>query len=204
MAEPLQAIVGLGNPGSGYRDTRHNAGFWLLDALARSCGADLRPNRRLRGEAAATTVGDQKLWLLKPDTFVNRSGDSVVALANYYKIAPPGLLVVYDELDLPPGVLRFKSGGGHGGHNGLRDIIARLGRRDFQRLRIGIGHPGNRDDVVRYVLGRPSAPDRDAILAGIEVALELMDAFAAGDWEAATQRLHTRTRPIDEEPPGEG
>ncbi len=198
--EPLQAIVGLGNPGPSYQETRHNAGFWLLDALSLRLGANLRPQRRMRGALAAATIGGRKVWLLRPDTYVNRSGEAVAALVNYYKIPPSALLVAYDELDLIPGVVRFKSGGGHAGHNGLRDIIARLGGSDFQRLRIGIGHPGTKDQVVGYVLGRPSGPERDAILDGIAVALEEIEALVGPEREAAIMRLHTATRPPRPDP----
>ena len=159
MAAQLQAIVGLGNPGPRYEYTRHNAGFWLLDRLAADYGGTFRAEKKMRGDLTSVSIGGHKVWLLKPDTFVNRSGESVQALTSYYRLPPESVLLAYDELDLAPGDLRFKADGGHGGHNGLRDIFSRTGKRTFPRLRIGIGHPGHKDQVTGYVLGRPAADD---------------------------------------------
>ncbi len=194
MATLLQAIVGLGNPGPRYEYTRHNAGYWLLDRLAADFGASFRAEKKMRGELASVTIGGQKVWLLKPDTFVNRSGESVQALTSYYRLAPESVLLVYDELDLEAGDLRFKADGGHGGHNGLRDIFSRTGQRSFPRLRIGIGHPGHRDQVTGYVLGRPSAVDRRAIEEAMDKALQLIPQYVNGEWEKATHQLHTDMR----------
>ena len=148
----LRLIVGLGNPGADYDKTRHNVGFWLLDSLARRYGGVFRREAKFHGEACQVSVDGHPLWLLKPQTFMNRSGASVIALARFYKLVPEAILVVHDELDLPPGAVRLKRGGGHGGHNGLRDIIQQLGSREFLRLRLGIGHPGDSRAVINYVL----------------------------------------------------
>jgi PTH1 family peptidyl-tRNA hydrolase len=191
MGQPIKAIVGLGNPGPRYLETRHNAGFWLVDALAMRDGAHWRNESRFHGELAETRFGGQKCWLLKPDCFMNCSGRSVLALAQYYKLDPDELLVVYDELDLPPGIARFKSGGGHGGHNGLRDIFSCLGSREFNRLRLGIGHPGDKSQVSDYVLTRPGREQRELMLDAIGDALQVIDAFAAGQRQQATTRLHS-------------
>lgn len=195
MGQPIKAIVGLGNPGPRYLETRHNAGFWLLDALASSEGVQLRPETRFHGELGECRIAGQKCWLLKPDCFMNRSGQSVLALAHYYKLLPDELLIVYDELDLPPGTARFKSGGGHGGHNGLRDIFLRLGSRDFNRLRIGIGHPGDKRQVSDYVLTRPRPEQRELMLDAIDRALQVVPDFVAGEREPAIARLHTKANP---------
>ncbi len=190
MDATLQAVVGLGNPGPQYDQTRHNAGSWFLRRLAERSGATLRPEAKFHGLLGRGRIDDHALWLLEPTTYMNRSGEAVAALARFYKLPPAALLVVHDELDLPPGVARLKRGGGHGGHNGLRDIIARLGSRDFLRLRIGIGHPGHRDAVTGYVLGRPTAAERAAIDEAIERALAVMPLVVAGQLEAAMNQLH--------------
>lgn len=199
MANQLSAIVGLGNPGASYSETRHNAGFWFVDELARKWGATLKNDRKLLGDTAAVTVCGGKLRLLKPDTFVNRSGESIAALLRYFRLEPAACLVAYDELDLPPGTVRFKLGGGHGGHNGVRDTIRHLGTADFPRLRIGIGHPGHKSAVTGYVLSRPESGQRDAILRGIDAAVGEIEAYVAGDWDKATARLHLATRPAAEQ-----
>ena len=193
MGQPIKAIVGLGNPGPGYVETRHNAGFWLVDALAKREGAQLRPESKFHGELGEIRIGGQKCRLLKPGCFMNRSGQSLLALAHYYKLLPDQLLVVYDELDLPPGTARFKTGGGHGGHNGLRDIFLRLGSRDFNRLRIGIGHPGDKRQVADYVLTRPRSEQRHLMLDAIDQALQVVLDFATGHREQAIAQLHTNT-----------
>ena len=191
-AGPIQLIVGLGNPGAGYAATRHNAGFWLCDALAEFSGSPFRVESKYHGELAEYREGGVTARLLKPTTFMNRSGQAVASLAHFYRIPPSAILVVHDELDLPPGTVRVKVGGGHGGHNGLRDIINRLGDRGFVRLRVGIGHPGHRDDVVDYVLRKPSGSDREAILAALDDASREMPALVAGDLQAVMRRLHAR------------
>ena len=185
-------IVGLGNPGAKYDQTRHNAGFWFLDGLARRFHCALNPENRFHGEAGRCDIDGGDCRLLKPTTFMNRSGQSVAALAGFFKIPPEAILVVHDELDLAPGTVRLKRGGGHGGHNGLRDITSALGSKEFLRLRVGIGHPGHRDDVVNYVLNKPSAEDRIAIDAAIESALLQVPAIVRGDHEAAMNALHRR------------
>ncbi len=195
MGEPLQAIVGLGNPGPRYDPTRHNAGSWFLRRVAECHGAGLRPEAKFHGLVGKAVIGGRSVWLLEPTTYMNRSGAAVAALVCYYRIDPAAILVAHDELDLPPGVARLKLDGGHGGHNGLRDIIARLGTRDFPRLRIGIGHPGHKDQVTAYVLSRPSPEDRIAIEAAIDRALAVLPQVVAGELQAAMNRLHgERTR----------
>lgn len=192
MSDALEAIVGLGNPGPRYEATRHNAGFWFADALARRCRAEFRNDGKAQGDLTRVELNGATLWLLKPLTWMNHSGFSVAALVNYYRLDPTRLLVAYDDLDLPPGTVRLKRGGGHGGHNGLRDIAAALGTPDFLRLRIGIGHPGDRELVTPWVLSRPSAEDRDAILGSIERALSVMPLVASGNLQEAMTRLHSR------------
>ncbi len=188
----IKLIVGLGNPGSEYRGTRHNAGADFVEALARANGASLRAESRYFGMAGLLTLSGHDLRLLVPTTFMNRSGKAVAAMATFYKIAPEQILVAHDELDIPPGTARFKRGGGHGGHNGLRDIIPALGNnRDFYRLRIGIGHPGHASRVSGYVLGAPSAEDRGRIDASIAEAIGSLPLLLAGDETKAMTRLHS-------------
>lgn len=188
----VKAIIGLANPGSDYAATRHNAGAWLLEALARDAGGELRPEKKFLGHYARIRLDGQDLHLLEPTTFMNRSGGAVAALAQFYKLAPDELLVAHDELDLPPGTARYKSGGGHGGHNGLRDIIRALGNdRAFHRLRIGIGHPGDARQVTNYVLGRPGKAERTAIDAALDEIERTLPDAVAGDWSKAMQRLHS-------------
>lgn len=191
MASSIKAIVGLGNPGPRYFETRHNVGFWFVDALANRCQETFRVESRLQGELAPARLGSQRCWLFKPGTFMNLSGQAVVALASYYKLAADELLVVYDDIDLPPGVARFKSGGGHGGHNGLRDIHRHLGN-DYQRLRIGVGHPGHKNEVVDYVLRRPRAQQQRDIDAAIECSLDLIERLIGDDRQNAVTALHTQ------------
>lgn len=188
---PMQIIAGLGNPGPEHRLTRHNAGFWFVDALARSQGAQFRPHSRYQGEVARVSVEGQEIVLLKPQAYMNRSGLSVRALLDYIKAPVDGLLVVHDELDLPPGVARFKLGGGPGGHNGLRDVITHCGA-DFWRLRLGIGHPGDRSEVIDYVLQRASPDDEEAIVASIGASLEALAVFVRDGAEKAMKLLHTK------------
>ncbi len=190
-AEPIRVIVGLGNPGAEYLATRHNVGFWFLDALAGECGANFGANRKLHGEAARIGFEGADLLLLKPATFVNESGRAVRAALDYFKYGADELLVVHDDLDLPPGVVRAKRGGGHGGHNGLRDIIKHIGP-DFSRLRFGIGHPASRRPVIDYVLSPPARGEEDAILDAFAGARAELPHIVAGDFEAAMRVLHKR------------
>jgi len=189
VSSAIRLIVGLGNPGAAYDRTRHNAGADLVEALAARSGEALRPDARCHGRVARIPPD---LRLLVPDTFMNRSGQAVLALLQFYRIPPDGLLVVHDDLDLPPGTARLKLGGGHGGHNGLRDIMAVLGeRRDFARLRIGIGHPGPGADVVSYVLRRPPPAERELIESAFARATDVIPDLVAGEFNRAMQRLHT-------------
>jgi len=188
---PLSIIVGLGNPGPEHQLTRHNAGFWFVDALARAQGAPFRSHARYHGEICRVTLEARELVLLKPHTYMNRSGLAVRALLDYLKVPLGELLVVHDELDLPPGTARFKLGGGHGGHNGLRDTITHCGA-DFWRLRLGIGHPGDRSQVIDYVLQRASRADEDAIVASIGTALDALRVFLGDGSEKAMNALHAQ------------
>ena len=189
----LRLIVGLGNPGAEHLRNRHNAGFWFVDAFAREVGGRFGVESKLRGETAKIHYEGQNLWLLKPITYMNASGASVAAALRYWKIEPEEMLVVHDDLDLPPGAARLKFDGGHGGQNGLRDIFAHLGHGKFHRLRIGIGHPGpgQKDRVTPWVLGRPSSADEQAILQAIGDAFEVLPLVVAGEFEKAMHRLHT-------------
>ncbi len=186
----IQLIVGLGNPGPDYEQTRHNAGFWFVDEVARHYHCELKRETRFHGEVGRCIIAGQDCRLLKPDTFMNRSGQSVATLANFFRIPLESILVAHDELDLPVGTARLKCGGGHGGHNGLRDIVNRMGR-DFQRLRLGIAHPGHKDQVVDYVLKRPSKEDRIAITTAVEAAADVVPLVVAGEMEKAMHKLHS-------------
>jgi PTH1 family peptidyl-tRNA hydrolase len=190
----IRLIVGLGNPGPKYEETRHNAGFWFVDRLASRHGGSFRTEARFHGLVASIVLDGCECRLLKPGTFMNRSGQSVSSLCHYFKIPPQQILLAHDELDLPAGVARFKLGGGHAGHNGLRDTMAALGSRDFYRLRIGIDHPQDRGKVVDYVLSRPSRIDAQAIDQALEVAADALPDLLAGDLQKAMNRLHG-TRP---------
>jgi PTH1 family peptidyl-tRNA hydrolase len=192
LSYDIKLIVGLGNPGPKYSETRHNAGFWFVEDLASQYRSRFLPEKKFHGEVARINLEGKDIWLLKPETYMNRSGLSVVSLASFYKIAPENILVAHDEIDLKAGIARLKSGGGHGGHNGLRDIISHLGTKDFQRLRIGVDHPGSKDLVVDYVLKRPDSKDRQAIEDSINDALRVMPKIAAGEWEKAMHQLHTK------------
>ena len=187
MTSP-RLIVGLGNPGPEYEDNRHNLGFWFVDLLARELKTRLEPQGKFFGRVAR--VGD--LWLMQPTTFMNRSGQAVVALARFYKILPDEILVVHDELDLQPGSIRLKQGGGNGGHNGLKDIQAHLTVPDFWRLRLGIGHPGDRNEVVNYVLKAPRKEEQELIDRALDRCLLAWPKLAVGDYEAAQRLLHTK------------
>ena len=190
-SQPIRLIVGLGNPGKDYDETRHNAGFWFVDLLAQRHGASFKAESRYLGHTSRFILHGRECRLLKPTTYMNRSGQSVISLANYYRVTPAEILVAHDELDLPAGGIRLKSGGGHAGHNGLRDIISASGSRDFQRLRIGIDHPADRAAVVDYVLSRPSKADRQAIDEALEAAADCLDDILAGNLQKAMHRLHT-------------
>jgi PTH1 family peptidyl-tRNA hydrolase len=187
----LQLVVGLGNPGPEHEHTRHNAGFWFIDELARRHDGRLKPERRYNAEAGRVTVAGVSLWLLKPMGFMNRSGLSVRAFCDYQQLTPEQVLVVHDELDLPPGVARLKFAGGAGGHNGMRDVIAHLGEQ-FWRLRIGIGHPGHRDVVIDYVLQRASAVDERLTREAIELGIAEFPRLLTEGAEKMMNRLHTR------------
>jgi PTH1 family peptidyl-tRNA hydrolase len=189
--DAVRCVVGLGNPGPRYADTRHNAGFWFVDELARRYGGQFRSEAKFHAEACRVQVAGVDCWLLKPMTYMNRSGQAVSAFAKFYKLAPSQLLVAHDELDMPPGVVRLKRGGGHGGHNGLRDIASALSDNGFLRLRLGIGHPGHRDQVVDYVLDRPSRADAEAIAGVLGRAADELPALLAGELQRAMHRLHS-------------
>lgn len=190
----LRLIVGLGNPGRDYVRTRHNAGFWWVERCAADLGITLKPEARFFGLAGHGNPKSGEVFLLQPQTFMNASGKSVAALARFYKIEPAHILVVHDELDLAPGTARLKMGGGHGGHNGLKDISAQLGCKDFWRLRLGIGHPGDKSQVVNYVLNPPRADElaliEDAIIDGLHVLSHML----CGDFAAAMLELHTQSK----------
>jgi PTH1 family peptidyl-tRNA hydrolase len=188
----LKVIVGLGNPGPKYTETRHNAGFWFIEEVARKYSATFRSENKFHGEVAKISLEGKDIWLLKPDTFMNRSGLAVQSLLSFYRITAEQLLVAHDEIDLPPGTAKLKTGGGHGGHNGLRDIISQLGTKDFHRLRIGVGHPGSKDQVVDYVLHNASRDDRILIDRDIDDAVSVMPELASGALEQAMQKLHSK------------
>ncbi len=191
LTSDIRLIVGLGNPGADYVNTRHNAGFWFVELLARQFSQSFRFEKRFNADETRIRNNGEDLYLLKPQTFMNRSGQSVGEIARYYKLKPSQMLVVHDELDLEPGDNRLKRGGGHGGHNGLRDIIAHLGEREFFRLRVGIGHPGDRNQVVNYVLHKPSVVELDAIETANQRTLEVMPLVFEGRMDKAMQALHT-------------
>lgn len=201
----IRLIVGLGNPGAEYEATRHNAGFWWVDGAARLLKASLLPDRAYHGLVARVNRAAEQggpLWLLQPMTYMNVSGRSVAPLARFFKIAPAEILVVHDELDLPPGQMKLKQGGGNGGHNGLKDIQAQLGAADFWRLRLGIGHPGVKAEVANYVLRKPPADERDAIERCIDDSLRHLDLLMAGEMGRAVMKLHAQPpRPKPPRPP---
>jgi len=196
----IKLFVGLGNPGPDYEATRHNAGFWWIDALARELKVNLVPERSYYGLAGRTSVNGQSVWLLQPQTFMNLSGKSVASLARFFKIQPEEILVVHDELDLPPGQVKLKRGGSHAGHNGLRDIHAQLGSPDYWRLRIGIGHPGEKSEVANWVLKKPAPDQRTLIEDSIAHSLKAHAVMLAGDMDKATLLVHT-TKPPRPKPP---
>ncbi|HHF6963737.1 aminoacyl-tRNA hydrolase [Haemophilus influenzae] len=188
----IKLIVGLGNPGDKYADTRHNAGEWLIERLARRFNVSLNPESKFFGKTARTLVNGKEVRLLVPITFMNLSGKAVGALASFYRIKPEEILVIHDELDLPPGTAKLKQGGGHGGHNGLKDIVAQLGNNNnFYRLRIGIGHPGHRDLVAGYVLNKPSPADRNALEKVLDEATDCVEMIFRDGMVKATNRLNS-------------
>lgn len=187
----IKLIVGLGNPSKEYEQTRHNAGFWFIDELAWQWKVSLKEDKKYFGEVARVSRAEGDVWLLKPLTFMNLSGKAVGALAQFYKIKPEEILVVHDELDIPCGRIRLKRGGGNGGHNGLKDIQAKLGTADFYRLRLGIDHPGDKALVSAYVLNKPSAEDKQKIDEAIGKSLQGLPLIMEGKWEEATRFLHS-------------
>ncbi len=192
MPEPsIRLIVGLGNPGPDYQDTRHNAGFWFVDLIARRQGARLYSESKFHGMLGRTDIERCDVRLLQPMTYMNRSGQSVAAVARYFDVRPEQILVVHDELDLPPGQVRLKQGGGHAGHNGLRDIMSALGNREFWRLRVGIDHPGDRNRVVDYVLSRPGRDEASAIEDSLESAADSLGDIVTGRFAQVMNRLHS-------------
>lgn len=204
----IKLFVGLGNPGFEYEATRHNAGFWWLDAASRALKAPLSFDKTYFGQVARTAIDGQTVWLLAPQTFMNLSGKSVGALARFFKLKSDEILVAHDELDVVPGQVKLKFGGSHAGHNGLRDIHAQLGTGDYWRLRLGVGHPGHKDEVVNWVLQKPIQAHREAIDAGITRSLLALPALLAGETEKATLLIHTSTPsrpklPRPARPPGE-
>lgn len=196
----IKLLVGLGNPGREYEATRHNAGFWWIEALARELNLNLVADKSYQGRVARTTLKGQPVWLLAPLTFMNLSGKSVAELARFFKIAPADILVAHDELDLPPGQVRLKFGGGHAGQNGLRDIHARLGTGDYWRLRIGIGHPGDKSEVSNWVLGKPAPDQRKAMEDAVERAIKAWPLLLEGEMEKAMQSIHTASPPRPKPP----
>jgi PTH1 family peptidyl-tRNA hydrolase len=191
----LRLIVGLGNPGADYAETRHNAGFWFCERLSDELGIRLSKESRFHG-LAGQSVGTDRIWLLEPQTFMNRSGQSVRALTQFHRIEAAEMVVVHDELDLPPGQMRLKFGGGLGGHNGLKDITAHLGTQDYWRLRIGIGHPGDKNEVANYVLKPPRKEERNEIDDALNRALLAWPLLARGEYDKATHKINTNPSPL--------
>ncbi len=187
----IQLIAGLGNPGNEYEKTRHNAGFWFIDQLVSNYNLTLKSEAKFSGDVAKLSTSTGNVWLLKPTTFMNRSGQSIARLAQFYKIKPEQILIVHDELDLPPGIVKLKQGGGHGGHNGLRDSIAQLGK-NFYRLRLGIGHPGSKEQVVGFVLGKTPQSEKILIESALDKALDSIELILQGDMQKAMNQLHAK------------
>jgi PTH1 family peptidyl-tRNA hydrolase len=192
LSSRIQLVVGLGNPGPQYEKTRHNAGFWFIDAIARAHGISLKLESKFHGEFGKGYIDGEEVWLLKPLTFMNKSGQGIAALARFYKIDAENILIAHDELDLPPGTVRLKKGGGHGGHNGLRDTIAQLGSKEFHRLRLGIGHPGHASQVSGYVLSKASISDQQLLEQAVEKALDNLSLILCGDLQKAMNQLHSQ------------
>ena len=196
----IKLFVGLGNPGAEYEDTRHNAGFWFIDQLAQQLKVQMQPEKNYHGWVARTTLQGETIWLLKPATFMNLSGKSVGALARFFKIEPAQILVAHDELDVVPGEAKLKLGGSHAGHNGLRDIHAQLGTDAYWRLRLGIGHPGVKSEVIHWVLKKPAPEQRKVIDTCIDRSLTALALMVSGDMVKATQQVHT-SKPPRPKPP---
>ena len=199
MPSAIKLIVGLGNPGPEHLMTRHNAGFWFADVLAAKYSLSFRSESRFRSELCRLSIADNDCYLCKPMTFMNRSGQPVQAIAGFYKIALNEILVVHDEIDLEAGVVRFKQGGGHGGHNGLRDIIEKMGGNEFYRLRIGVGHPGNSSEVVNYVLDRAPAEEEKLIMQSIGDVMEMIPQILSGEFQKVMHKLHTSQSQVTSE-----
>ena len=199
MGASYQLLIGLGNPGARYETTRHNAGVWLLERVARRYASGFRSSPRCFGSIADADIAGTRVRLFRPDTFMNHSGRAVAAVAGFYKVPIERILIAHDEIDLPPGTVRLKRGGGHGGHNGLRDVVPQLAGAGFSRIRIGVGHPGSKDRVVGYVLDRPPPAERSEIDDAIERVVDEIARIAGGDLEGAMNTLHRRDRTDDEE-----
>lgn len=199
MSASYQLLIGLGNPGARYEATRHNAGVWLLERVARHHASGFRSSPRCLGSIADANIEGVRIRLFRPDTFMNHSGRAVAAVAGFYKVPIERILIAHDEIDLPPGTVRLKRGGGHGGHNGLRDIVPQLAGSGFSRIRIGVGHPGHKDRVVGHVLDRPSPAERSEIDRAIDRVVDEIAGIAGGDLEGAMNTLHRRTGAADEQ-----
>ena len=199
MSASYQLLIGLGNPGARYEATRHNAGVWLLERVARRYASGFRSSPKCFGSIADADIEGVRMRLFRPDTFMNHSGRAVAAVAGFYKIPTERILIAHDEIDLPPGTVRLKRGGGHGGHNGLRDVVPQLAGSGFSRIRIGVGHPGHKDRVVGHVLDRPSPAERSAIDEAIDRVMDKIAGIARGDLEGAMNTLHRRIGTADEE-----
>ena len=194
MVKPIRIIAGLGNPEDKYERTLHNAGFWFVDALARKHGGLFRYEKKFDAECCRINLHGEDVWLVKPQSYMNQSGSPIRGLLDYYRLRSNELLVAHDEIDLPPGTVRIKEGGGHAGHNGLRDIIRHCGA-EFVRLRLGVGHPGEKHKVTNYVLKRGSGDVEAAVERNIDDALAVMPELVDGDINAAMKKLHTKDNP---------
>ena len=194
MSKPIRIIAGLGNPEEKYERTLHNAGFWFVDALARKYGGSYRYEKKFDADFCRINLHGEDVWLVKPQSYMNLSGQPIRGVLDYYRLRPTELLVAHDEIDLPPGTVRLKAGGGHGGHNGLRDIIRHCGA-EFLRLRLGVGHPGEKHKVTNYVLKRGAGDIEDAVERNIEAAIDVMPDLVDGDVNAAMKKLHTKDQP---------
>ena len=191
MPKPIRIIAGLGNPEDRYKRTLHNAGFWFVDALARKYGGSFKYEKKFDADSCRVKMHGEDVWLVRPQSYMNNSGQPIRGLLDYYRLGVNELLVAHDEIDLPPGTVRLKEGGGHGGHNGLRDIVRHCGA-DFLRLRLGVGHPGDKDQVTNYVLKRASSDVEAAIERNIDDAMVVMPELVDGDINAAMKKLHTK------------
>lgn len=202
MSSAIKLIVGLGNPGPEHLLTRHNAGFWFIDLLARQYELVFRSETKFHSEVCRLSLSGHDCLICKPTTFMNRSGQAVQSITNFYKIPLSEILVVHDEIDLETGVIRFKQGGGHGGHNGLRDIIEKTGGNEFNRLRIGVGHPGSSNEVINYVLGKASTDDQELIMQGIANVMDFIPQILAGDFQKVMHKLHSSEKSKEESEKG--